>query len=239
MPHRLSCTYCGALLSVREDAPQRITCPRCMASLVNANPSSKEIALPAVPLDREIGNDLFGVRYVMTFLAIGLIVTAIVSVWGQTSQGRLAGVLVIAGVVIGAVSAFMHTFHKSGRERNGWADSANAPALREGSILEYQGRVVDPARSAVTVGSQMAIGFFVWVMAVALCVWLFQSRQGVRSGNAEGAWVVIATILAVLGGMALWLRMRLRWRGFIPGLLLGLGITCLLPVGIIFVICGR
>jgi len=48
----------------------------------------------------------------------------------------------------------------------------------------------------------------------------------------------LGAMLICLGGLAVWLRLRFRWRGFLPGVLVGFGLTCLVPIGIVAVICG-
>jgi len=104
--------------------------------------------------------------------------------------------------------------------------------------LDYgQSRYPDATPKPSTLAQAFA-GFFFWIAAAAVAVGFLISTNS----NAITDWVGRLSIgleLAVIVGLAAWVRIKLQWQGFIPGILLGFGLTCLVPIGIITVICGH
>ena len=78
------------------------------------------------------------------------------------------------------------------------------------------------------------LGFAAWVVAVGAWV----SVATVGRGEPAVLWTAAATILAAPASLCVWTRVRLGWRGFLPGLLIGFRLTCLVPVGIVAALCG-
>lgn len=69
-----------------------------------------------------------------------------------------------------------------------------------------------------------------------MCIWiggLFGS-----GGSQYAGWGIPIILVPGLLGLGIWLRIARRWRGFLPGLLIGFFVTCLVPVGIVAVVCG-
>jgi hypothetical protein len=89
-------------------------------------------------------------------------------------------------------------------------------------------------------GLQVLAGFGAWTIGiVALIVMVSRDefqRWPVNGVNATIYFIV--ALLIVLSSLACWLRLRFRWRGFLPGVLIALAMTCLVPVGIVAVACG-
>ena len=106
--------------------------------------------------------------------------------------------------------------------------------------LEYRGPGIQPRRANVPLGAQVFAGFLSWIGGAGL--WIGISIWGaihLVSGPADTLqWVAAGTILAALLVLACVVRVRHGWRGFLPGLLLGLLLTCLVPWGIAAVVCG-
>ncbi len=81
------------------------------------------------------------------------------------------------------------------------------------------------------------MGFGAWVVFIALVAAIY----GAFSYNRQ--YMPISSIVAILalGGfvaLCVYVYRVYHWRAFVPGALLGFGVTCLLPVGIIVVLCG-
>lgn len=97
-----------------------------------------------------------------------------------------------------------------------------------------------PYRPRTPVALQVTGGFVAWLTGLGFVVQVARSSVG-RSVGMSGQEEVLAAIGAALvgvGTLAIWLRLRFRWRGFLPGLLIGFGLTCLVPVGLLLIICG-
>jgi len=108
------------------------------------------------------------------------------------------------------------------------------------SVLPYAARRPRQPYLAMTpLGLQMAAGIVAWLLGVG-GVWMAAERSANMPGvnPIEIALWVVGLMLVCLGGVAIFLRVRYDWRGFIPGLLIGLILTCLIPIGIVSVICG-
>ncbi len=110
-------------------------------------------------------------------------------------------------------------------------DDADPPAARP---LDYQRRPNRRAATASFVVGTAVIGFFTWVFAVALWV----AVGAAASGAPPVLWGGGGLILAGVAWLGWWQHTRHGWRGFVPGLLLGFLLTCLVPVGIVAVVCG-
>jgi hypothetical protein len=81
-------------------------------------------------------------------------------------------------------------------------------------------------------------GFFFWV-AAAFCTGGLMFIL-----NPIVPYQILVTTVPALGvvaviGVSFYSHSKLGKRGFIPGVLIGLGLTCLVPVGILAVVCGH
>jgi hypothetical protein len=118
------------------------------------------------------------------------------------------------------------------------ADPANVP--NEPLSLDYQRRGAEAYRTKTPLGVQVFAGFAAWLIGLGFVVQVARTSSGrpfgVSSYNATP--FAIAAALIGAGALAIWLRIRFRWLGFLPGLLIGFGLTCLVPVGILLIICG-
>jgi hypothetical protein len=131
------------------------------------------------------------------------------------------------------------------RERIGEDDRSPEP-------LVYRTPAAAPGRPATPVVVQTLAGVGTWVLGLAAMFtvmrygsyFVFQVlwAAGVTKLfgiGRNGAYLgLIVAMLAALLGLSMWMGLKLGWRGFMPGVLLGLGLTCLVPVGIVAVVCG-
>jgi len=109
-------------------------------------------------------------------------------------------------------------------------DPKRKPAKLPPPMLDYGSKRYSQAHGRPW--GEMFIGFLSWIGGFAAVV-----MTGMASNNATAVLGVLVITAAALiwGGTYLHLR---GWRGFVPGLLIGFAITCLLPFGIAAVICG-
>jgi hypothetical protein len=103
--------------------------------------------------------------------------------------------------------------------------------------LEYARPMENPIIAKTSKRMQVFAGFVAWLGAVAVAAMGLGFMQNFDPPPA----VIVAWLAAVIVGLLMAtfaLRRRAGWTTFFPGILLGFGITCILPVGIIAVICG-
>jgi hypothetical protein len=86
--------------------------------------------------------------------------------------------------------------------------------------------------------AQIAIGFAAWVAMVVLFIFIGAAASGAMTQDSDIFALIALGVIAVIIMCAL-VRGKLGWRGFIPGVLLGFGVTCLLPLGLAVILCGQ
>ena len=122
-------------------------------------------------------------------------------------------------------------------------DPSDPPAprrpVRIPKHIPYRAPRDDAPLPGVTVGVQALLGFLTWVAACAGTGFFVvaNSQSGPISRNA--AYLIVGLALGLVIFLCIYFRAALGWTGFIPGVLLGLCLGCLLPVGLVAVICGR
>jgi hypothetical protein len=104
--------------------------------------------------------------------------------------------------------------------------------------LDY-GRARYPQKSAkASAGVQAVAGFGFWVLAVFFAAGFLATTRADPFNSPTGITGLGAELVLVFA-FSIWVRVKYKWRGFIPGVLLGFGLTCLVPIGLVFVICGN
>ena len=101
--------------------------------------------------------------------------------------------------------------------------------------LDYRRPVAGSDRPATPAVVQFLAGVGLWILVLAAAVGVLRAAGG-RSSD-----VLIPVVAVTLGGsiaLGKVVRWRYNWRGFLPGVLVGVGLTCLVPVGIVVVLCG-
>ena len=95
--------------------------------------------------------------------------------------------------------------------------------------LDYRGPNMEPSQSRMT-GGQIAAGF-------AWCVASVGAAIGVGVATQSGS-IGFATLLLIFIPGTAYFGNRVGWHGFMPGILIGMAFTCLVPVGILAVLCA-
>ena len=116
-------------------------------------------------------------------------------------------------------------------------DPTDAPPPRP-APLDYRGRSGPGTGPTTPVALQAFLGFVAWLAGTGGVAGIAFAAANARTGTPTllVPLLTVALLLAILLGS--YVRFRLGWRGFIPGMLLGFGLTCLVPVGIVAVVCG-
>jgi hypothetical protein len=121
------------------------------------------------------------------------------------------------------------------------------------SPLNYRSPTTDPvAEGGSAVVANGCLGFLLWAAGVGMAIggtrpagdlllrllYVTGLRRLLGVDRTETLWAVVVVEFAAVVGLAIWLRVRWKRRGLIAGLLLGMLLTCLVPVGIVWVVCG-
>jgi len=87
---------------------------------------------------------------------------------------------------------------------------------------------------------QVLAGLGTWLAGVGL-FFIALNSPSLPFHGANGETFSVIGVFALFAGqifLITWVNVRFRWRGFLPGFFIGLGLTCLVPVGIVAVVCG-
>jgi hypothetical protein len=106
----LKCPSCGLQWNVREDSPESVTCPRCLATVDNPRekPDQLKHALPVIPLETETAWDSRASRS-------GMVVVVVVVLLGvlfffSAVSGFASGKIIIAVMILLLVGAVIAAF---------------------------------------------------------------------------------------------------------------------------------
>ena len=242
MATRLVCPRCEQQLSVVEGAPPRLTCPRCLALLVNpavgpsdtgtAPPAVRRPPLPVIPLDRQVRRDSRATD-IAVLVTSGLVVAGFVLVGTDFQLGTvgiLLLILLLAAVGIGVLvigtrggpnpAAPPLPFPPPGMfPGGGWSPTGTGQR-----VLDYGWAGGRPIREpvagwAVTVGLLGALG----VCAAGFILLAATVEAQPREAHAVYLGVVIVAVIATVVAGVLLTR-RPGWRGFGLGVTIGLGL---------------
>jgi 4-hydroxybenzoate polyprenyltransferase len=94
-------------------------------------------------------------------------------------------------------------------------------------FLDYRG-AVNPDRPRMK-GEHIAVGFGCWLLSIG-------AAYGLGMGFQSG-WAALFGWVAVLVACSIYFGGRLKWPGYVPGILIGAAMTCLVPAGILATLC--
>ena len=224
---RITCPRCGRQLTVTENAPAQVTCPVCLAALVNpASPlSGVPRPVPVIPLDRQVARDTRWVTWLVFILLALLAFVAIVTISRGNARGGTNMILMVGGLAtfvyfFGAIRADTKPPPAATPQRA----APPVPAEPGGpAVLEY-GVPRRPARPAVTVGAVTG-GFFsaIGVCALGFFILATTVSAGSRGSGQHGQVQYLSLVAAmVLIYVVMVPGISIRWRGFAPGAIAGL-----------------
>lgn len=108
------------------------------------------------------------------------------------------------------------------------------PSGDPGRALQY--RATPPYRSTLGMVPQLGIGLGAWI---ALVVIIAMASAGLADLSPVLMLMTWAAMLVGFIFFCIHIRKTYQWRGFVPGVLIGVGLTCLLPVGILAIMCAN
>jgi hypothetical protein len=97
-------------------------------------------------------------------------------------------------------------------------------------------------RKPTATGLQFFAGVAAYVLSMIFMAIVLNSGLIGNLLAIEPSSFFLPMLIATLIGLAVasfWLRTRYNWSAFLPGVLLGIALTCLVPIGILIVTCGR
>ena len=244
MSARLTCPSCHVSLTVSDRAPARLTCPRCLAPIQNPVPPA--LPMRVIPVEEETDHDFalsgWTIVLILVFAGIGITAFATQSHFGGLALSVVAGMLIVGGYGVFQIARH-HGPVPGTRPMINYPSSPEAFS-GQSRTLNYQTPPPGAPDARTPVGLQFFLGIVAWVIAVALTIGLINDRdvagafQSIGIPQSQSVALLIVGMLIVFGLAAILLQVKFRWRGFVPGMLLGLVLTCLVPVGLVFVICG-
>jgi hypothetical protein len=231
---QLMCPRCQTKLTVSDTAPRLLTCPRCVAQLINpyaTDPSTQIAPRPVIPLERQVSRDQSAGRgaliAIMILLAIGGIV--MVGAMDLGTVGRILTLVLLTGAAAGLVMIGLRSKSEAEALSSVTKSIPQPPPIP--SQLSYRSYQQE---SDGRVGLRFAGGFFTAIGACAACFILLGATVDFQPKEAHIIFLGIA-LAAVVGLIMLSVSMHRNpaWRGFGPGVTVGLvlGMMALGPCG--------
>ncbi len=237
MSAQLKCPACGTPLTVFDDAPKFVTCPRCLAIIESPMSTGQgPPLLPAISLDQEAGNDTRIARGIIAVVTI-LVLIGVSVQFMETKSSDAEGVAYLA--VLGLAVVMFILAGLMGKPTNpreaesfgadlGSDQTDRSPIELEYNSIRHQDRAVQ-ARAA-----PFAAGFFI---SLAVCAGGFfllganvTTTGHVHGGNVIYLLIVVGTVVATIC-MGVVVGRKPRMRGFNQGMAVGmvLGMLALGP----------
>lgn len=248
MPVLVKCASCGLDLSIPDDAADTVTCPQCAKSF--HNPATGRTALPVIPLEQEVEQDKKGATFVVLLIVALLLLACFISIYVGDHHGALLGGLALV-VFFGIVAAFRMmdaTAQDPPQTRRSRREPLDETRLtihsNPGGALQYESLWNDPNAARTPPILQFLAGLGIWALGVGFTIWTANDATIARIMRSIGldeltyVMIVIMVLLALIILLAGFLGVRYHWRSFVPGMIMGLVLTCLVPVGIVVVVCG-
>jgi hypothetical protein len=234
MPVELICPRCHTRLTVSDAAQQRLTCPRCLAELLNphgVDPSKQTAPRPVIPIEQQVSRDQSlsrgGLIAIMVLLTIGGMIMI-----GGMNLGAVGKILTLVLLTAAAAGLVMIGL-RSKSETDALATvtkSSPAPPPISGALSYRSARDEGDGWT----GLRFAGGFFA---AIGVCAGCFILLAATVDYQPKAAHVVfLGVVLAAVVGLIVLttsVRRNPSWSGFGPGVTVGLvlGMMALGPCG--------
>jgi hypothetical protein len=225
MATQTNCPRCQAPLVIPDQAPDEVTCPRCLGRVQHIRPAGGARApLRVIPIEEETRHDASVARAVIIVLAL-LALGGTVYIANETG-GNLPGKIIGVGAVIAVIAVIIVIGLYGGVERESDAPSAHPPPLPDRVTgiqpLEYSTYRRDASREPVSPGA-FAGGFFAALGTCGATFLLLLSTINFRPISAHGLFLLLAIVMVIAMGIgAASVARRPGWRGFGRGTVTGL-----------------
>jgi cell division protein FtsW (lipid II flippase) len=234
MSIELICPRCQTRLTVSDAARRQLTCPRCLAQLLNphgVDPSNQTAPRPVIPLEQQVSRDQSLSQGALSAI-IGLLAIGGMIMIAGMDLGAVGRILIIA-LLTASVAGLGMIGLRSKRESDALASehgSIAGPPSIPGALPYRSTRDEDDGRT----GLRFAGGFFTAIGVCAGCFILLAATVDFQPKSAHVLFLCIV-LAAVIGLIVLTTSVRQNpsWRGFGPGVTVGLvlGMMALGPCG--------
>jgi hypothetical protein len=173
----LTCHECGEVLRTERSAPARVTCPKCLARVLNPNARIPPQILPqeVLPVEQDAKADVVDIGRLLTVLWMLLLAGGIVAArLGEMSMGLL---LIVPAVLIAIVSGLVFT--KAPRKYIGDTHPERKPSPDGQTVLDYAHRPLrhEYVDDAFRIGPFIS-GFFSTIAVAATGALVFIKSSG-------------------------------------------------------------
>ncbi len=234
MSIQLICPKCQTWLTVSDAAQGQLTCPRCLAQLLNpygVDPSNQTAPRRVMPLEQQVSRDQNlsqgALSAIIGLLAIGGMI--MLAGMDLGAVGRILIVVLLIAAVAGLVIIGVRSKRESDATARGNRSIAGPPSIP--GALPYR---PTPDEDDGRTGLRFAGGFFTAIGVCAGCFILLAATVGIEPKSAHVLFlcIVLAAVIG-LSALATSVRQNPSWRGFGPGVTVGLvlGMMALGPCG--------
>jgi hypothetical protein len=228
---RITCPQCGTQLTVTEQAPPQVTCPRCLAALTNpASPLSGARPVPVIPLDEQVGRDEKAVNWmVYGMVALLLVAVALTLARGNGVGGVFVMIMVVALAAVIVTNALRRRANSpEGAPPTRSIDPSVPVDPNVPPTLAYSGARYDRhGRGALATAGAVAGGFFsaLGVCAAGFLILAYTADMkggSTRQTHDTHTLILGGVVMLVIGFLVATVFVSRRWRGFGPGAAAGL-----------------
>jgi hypothetical protein len=240
----MNCPRCQAPLVIPDEAPEQVTCPRCLGRIEHVRSAGGAPApLRVIPIEEEAGHDAAVARVVIIVLAL-LALAGMVYIANGSGVNLWNTVLGLGAVIVIIVSIFVIGIY-GGVEREMQAPPElpplQPPPLPDRATgiqpLEYRTYRRETTGETVSPGA-FAGGFFAALGTCGAAFLLLFSTVNYRPASAHGLFLFLAIVMVLAMGIgATALCHRPGWRGFGRGTVTGMcvGMLALGPCAFCYV----
>ena len=157
------CPLCGVLLAIPADAPARVICPRCLASVSTKSPISP-VPMPVIPLEQQAYRDMQLSRAGIVLITLFLLAGFSTAFWVKGHGTQNPGIAMLLAVASGMAAIWVLNWPRELARRRS-SPRPTIPVDRrqqdEGHrVLDYRSPPPKPARlhgRPVSVDRQVAL----------------------------------------------------------------------------------
>lgn len=236
MPAQLICPTCGKRLTVSDNAPRRLTCPRCLARIDRpaALPVPPPLPMQVIPIDDQAHRDTRVATFAIVAFSFLLVIGLLLGLRTELS-GRLLVIALLIAVAIGCAQLLRVRQRRATPpvfDQSMSSERIHVDPMRP--VLDYRRPLVGNRRGrpGASLGA-FATGFFAAIGVGAACFFLLAATAGGGNKQPANGLYLLLVVCALIGTAICGGSAGARWPGFGAGVATGLGLAmfALLPCG--------